>query len=90
MEKGLDSKTVQLIIQEFFSEIIESLRNGDRLEFREFGVFETVIRKKKIGRNPKKPEVSIVIPETRIAKFTPSQKMKALVISNAFQKSADQ
>lgn len=67
------------MIQEFFSEILKSLKNGDRLEFRKFGIFETVVRKKKIGRNPKNPDVSIVIPEQKIAKFTPSRKMKELV-----------
>lgn len=78
-EKSLDPKIVQLIIQEFFIETLESLKNGDRLEFRDFGIFETVVRKKKIGRNPKKPDVSIVIPEQRVAKFTPGQKIKELV-----------
>lgn len=78
-EKRLDPKVVQLVIQEFFSEILEKLKDGDRFEFREFGVFETVIRKQKIGRNPKKPDAPIVIPKKRIARFTPGQKIKELI-----------
>ncbi|MCB1082338.1 MAG: integration host factor subunit beta [Chlamydiia bacterium] len=77
--QGLDPKTVQMIVQEFFTEILENLKKGDRFEFRDFGVFETVVRKKKIGRNPKKPDVPIEIPEKRTARFVPGQKMKTLV-----------
>lgn len=57
-------------------EIRESLVGGKRLEFRDFGVFEVVTRKEKIGRNPKRADVSIVIPERKAVKFTPGKKMK--------------
>jgi len=57
----------------------EYLSDGDRLEFRDFGVFEVVKRKQKIGRNPKNASVPIVIPERRAVKFTPGKRMKHLI-----------
>jgi nucleoid DNA-binding protein len=67
---------VRVIVQSFLDAITESLSTGDRLEFRDFGVFEVVTRKKKIGRNPKNAAVAIVIPERQAVKFTAGKKMK--------------
>ncbi len=82
--KSMDPKEVQRVIQEFLNSVTENLAEGNRFEFRDFGVFEIVRRKKKIGRNPKDPETSIVIPEKNVAKFTPGRKLKNL-ISNPLQ-----
>jgi integration host factor subunit beta len=70
---------VRNVIQAFLDEVMECLSKGDRLEFRDFGILEIVKRKAKIGRNPKKSEVPIVIPERSAVKFTPSKKMKKKV-----------
>ncbi len=70
---------VRVIIQSFLDGITESLSTGDRLEFRDFGVFEVVTRKKKIGRNPKNAKVAIVIPERQAVKFTAGKKMKMII-----------
>ena len=67
---------VRVVIQSFLDSITDSLSKGDRLEFRDFGVFEVVTRKQKIGRNPKKASVAIVIPERSAVKFTAGKKMK--------------
>ncbi|MCH9613974.1 MAG: DNA-binding protein HU [Chlamydiia bacterium] len=70
---------VRNVIQAFLDAMTDFLGEGDRLEFRDFGVFEVVIRKQKIGRNPKNADVPIVIPERRAVKFTPGKKMKQLI-----------
>ena len=67
---------VRIVIQSFLDAFTEVLSEGDRLEFRDFGVFEVVMRKQKIGRNPKKPNVPVVIPARPAVKFTPGKKMK--------------
>jgi len=74
--KGLDPHEVRLVIQSFLDDLTDCLSGGDRIEFRDFGVFEVVRRKKKIGRNPKKADVAIIIPERSAVKFTPGKKMK--------------
>ncbi|WP_231909319.1 HU family DNA-binding protein [Candidatus Protochlamydia naegleriophila] len=67
---------VQLIIQAFLDKILETLRKGQRLEFRDFGVFEVVRRKQKIGRNPKQSDTPIVIPAHFAVKFSAGKEMK--------------
>ncbi len=77
--QGVHPTDVKGVIQAFLDEITVCLSRGDRLEFRDFGVFEVVTRKQKIGRNPKNASVSIVIPERRTVKFTPGKKMQDLI-----------
>ena len=73
---GLHPNEVRNVIQKFLDEMTEYLARGDRLEFRDFGIFEIVERKQKIGRNPKNASVPIVIPARPAVKFTPGKKMK--------------
>lgn len=76
---GLHPNDVRNVIQAFLDAMTDTLSQGDRLEFRDFGVFEIVLRKKKIGRNPKNASVPIVIPERKAVKFTPGKKMRQLI-----------
>ena len=71
--------TVRTIVQGFLDAVVDSLSRGDRLEFREFGVFDVVRRKERVGRNPKKARVTIVIPPKNVVKFTPGKKMRTMV-----------
>lgn len=78
-EKGIHPNDVRHVIQSFLDKMTECLSGGDRLEFRDFGVFEVVERKQKIGRNPKKAAEPIVIPARNAVKFTPGKKMRKLI-----------
>ena len=78
-DKGIHPNDVRHVIQAFLDKIIKCLSNGERLEFREFGVFEVVERKQKIGRNPKNAAVPIVIPARQAVKFTPGKRMRLVV-----------
>ena len=78
-KKGLHPNDVRTVVQAFLDEITESLQRGDRLEFRDFGVFEVVERKQKVGRNPKNAGVPIIIPARPAVKFTPGKKMRQLI-----------
>jgi integration host factor subunit beta len=77
--KGMHPNDVRNVIQAFLDSMTDTLSHGDRLEFRDFGVFEIVERKQKIGRNPKNASVPIVIPARKAVKFTPGKKMKELI-----------
>lgn len=81
-EKRIHPNDVRHVIQAFLDKMTDSLTKGDRLEFRDFGVFEVVERKQKIGRNPKKADEPIVIPARNAVKFTPGKKMRELVESS--------
>ena len=78
-KKGMHPNDVRGIIQAFLDTMTECLSQGDRLEFRDFGVFEVVQRKQKIGRNPKNASVPIVIPARQAVKFTPGKRMKRVI-----------
>jgi len=76
---GVHPNDVRNVVQAFLDEMTDVLAKGDRLEFRDFGVFEIVERKQKVGRNPKNASVPIVIPARKAVKFTPGKKMKKLI-----------
>lgn len=78
-ELGMSATEVRNVIQAFLDKLTDSLNEGDRIEFRDFGVFEVVTRKAKIGRNPRKASVPIPIPSRNAVKFTPGKKMKELI-----------
>ena len=77
--RGVHPNDVRGVIQAFLDAMTDSLATGDRLEFRDFGVFEVVERKQKIGRNPKNAAVPIIIPPRLAVKFTPGKKMRKLI-----------
>ena len=79
-EIGLPQQQVSTVIQKTLDYITESLTQGENIEFRDFGVFEIKIRKPRIGRNPNKPENTVIIPERRVVKFKPGKEMKAKVL----------
>lgn len=78
-EKKMHPNEVRHVVQAFLDHMTDCLSTGERLEFRDFGVFEVVVRKKKIGRNPKNAAVPIVIPARYAVKFTPGKKMRKLI-----------
>src|SRR5271169_5939467 len=66
---------VKKVIQQFLDEIVNELGQGNRLEFRDFGVFETKIRKARKAQNPKTLE-PVAVPEKRTVKFKVGRLMK--------------
>ena len=75
-ETGLIQQDVAVVLQKSLDYIVESLENGETVEFRNFGVFEINTRKARIGRNPNKPEDVVTIPERKVVKFKPGKIMK--------------
>ncbi|MDR0994318.1 MAG: integration host factor subunit beta [Verrucomicrobiota bacterium] len=75
-ETGLTQQQVVLVIQKTLDGIVDSLRSGQTIEFRKFGVFDVRERKPRIGRNPHKPEQSVVIPGRKVVRFRPGKTMK--------------
>ena len=66
---------VKAVVQNFLDEIIVELTNGNRLEFRDFGVFEVKERAARKARNPKTLE-PIDVPAKRSVKFKMGRLMK--------------
>jgi integration host factor subunit beta len=66
---------VKRIIQEFLEDIVVELGQGNRLEFRDFGVFEIRSRAARIAQNPKTME-KVHVPGKRTVKFKIGRLMK--------------
>ena len=67
---------VKRIVQQFLDEVIAELGRGNRLEFRDFGVFETRLRKARRAQNPK-TLAPVAVPQKRTVKFKVGRLMKA-------------
>jgi len=66
---------VKQVVQCFLDEIIKELGQGNRLEFRDFGVFETKMRAARTAQNPKTLE-RVQVPPKRTVKFKVGRLMK--------------
>ncbi len=67
--------SVKRIIQTFLDEITEELCQDNRLEFRDFGVFETRTRAARIAQNPKTLE-RVKVEAKRTVKFKMGRLMR--------------
>jgi integration host factor subunit beta len=67
--------TVKCIVQAFLDEIIGELCQNNRLEFRDFGVFETRTRASRVAQNPKTLE-RVDVPAKRTVKFKMGRLMR--------------
>jgi len=74
-QTGTKRVVVKRIVQSFLNEIIEELGRGNRLEFRDFGVFETKERAARIAQNPKTLQ-RVEVPPKRTVKFKVGRLMK--------------
>ena len=81
-ETGLTQQQVFAVLQKCLDYITEALVKGDTVEFRDFGVFEVKMRKRRIGRNPNKPKNTVTIPERKVVKFKAGKHMKARVLKS--------
>jgi len=72
---GQPQSHVKDALQMFFEEIVNTLVSGDRLEFRNFGVFEVVERKPRTGRNPRTGE-RVAVPAKKVVNFRMGKEMK--------------
>lgn len=66
---------VKRIIQAFLDDVIDELGHDNRLEFRDFGVFEAKRRAARVAQNPKTLE-RVQVPPKRTVKFKVGRLMK--------------
>ena len=79
-ETGLVQQQVLDVVQRTLDYIAESLSKGDKVELRNFGVFEVKLRKARVGRNPNRPEHDVPIPPRAVVKFKAGKEMKSKVM----------
>ncbi|MBR3650971.1 MAG: integration host factor subunit beta [Victivallales bacterium] len=79
-QANMKQSDVMDIIQLTLDTITEELAEGHNIEFRNFGVFEVLTRKARVGRNPNSPKQTVKIPERAVVKFKPGKEMRKLVV----------
>lgn len=72
---GIGQAVALQVVQAFLDEMVVELAAGNRLEFRDFGVFETVERKPRTALNPKTLE-KVPVDRKVVVKFKPGRLMK--------------
>lgn len=73
---------VKRTVQRFLDLMIEELSDGNRLEFRDFGVFEVKERAPRLAQNPKTME-RVTVPAKRTIKFKLGRLLKLRLESGA-------
>jgi integration host factor subunit beta len=73
---------VKRVVQSFLDEIVDELSQDNRLEFRDFGIFETRTRSSRVAQNPKTLE-RVQVPSKRSVKFKMGRLMKAKLCPDA-------
>ena len=79
-QANMKQSDVMDIIQLTLDTITEELAEGHNIEFRNFGVFEVLTRKARVGRNPNSPKQTVKIHERAVVKFKPGKEMRKLVV----------
>ncbi len=72
---GVKRVAVKKVVQSFLDNIVVELGQGNRLEFRDFGVFEVKHRAARMAQNPKTLE-QVPVPPKRTVKFKAGHLMK--------------
>ena len=72
---GVERGTVKTVVQQLMDEITTELAQKNRLEFRDFGVFEPQTRAPKKALNPKTLE-RVHVPAQRTVKFKMGRMMR--------------
>ena len=79
-ETGMIQSQVFDVVQKTLDQIAEALAKGDKVELRNFGIFDVKIRKARVGRNPNRPETDVPIPARAMVKFKAGKVMRAEVL----------
>lgn len=74
--RHLYQRDIEKIVNVILDEVVETLRRGDRVELRGFGVFGAKIRGARKGRNPK-TGAEVQVAQKVIPFFKTSKEMRA-------------
>lgn len=75
---GMSRKDTERVVNAAIDTITATLVKGERVQFSGFGIFESKLRKARIGRDPHTKE-PMSIPETHVPTFKPSKVLKDLI-----------
>jgi len=74
----LTKKHAEIIVNTVFDSIVDSLKDGEKIELRGFGSFRIRNRGARIGRNPK-TGAKVKVPPKKIPYFKPGKELRELL-----------
>jgi DNA-binding protein HU-beta len=77
---GVSKAEVARVIDSSIDVIRETVVGGERVTLADFGTFERKHRNERIARNPRKPDVPIVVPARDLPSFTAGKEFRAQVL----------
>lgn len=84
---GQSRAHVKATVQLFLDEIIDELANGNRLEFRDFGIFEVRDRASRVAQNPKTLE-QVIVPARKAVRFKVGRLMRERIVGETVSEAA--
>lgn len=78
-ETGLRQKDVMIVVQKLLDGLADEIAAGHTVELRNFGIFKVRQIRSRVGRNPKHPEKTVIIPARTSAKFSAGKVLKARI-----------
>jgi DNA-binding protein HU-beta len=79
---GLSKAEVGRVVDSTIDTIREAVVRGERVTLADFGTFERKHRNRRIARNPRKPDVPIVVPARDLPAFTAGKEFRSQVLDN--------
>lgn len=81
-ETSIRRSDVKDVVELFLHHMMEELKSGNRIEFRDFGVFEVHERAERVALNPR-TRTPITVPLRRSVRFKGSRLMRAVLDGSA-------
>ena len=81
MQIGFSKQVSEILIDDFFSLIIQNLKDKEKIKISNFGTFSVRNKKQRIGRNPKTKEIK-KISERKVVLFKPSKEFRKTINVN--------
>jgi nucleoid DNA-binding protein len=76
-ERPMNFQDMQAVVGKTLDCITLALTQGQTVELRNFGFFDVVKCKPRVGRNPKNPKITVNIPAKAKVRFRAGKEMKA-------------
>jgi integration host factor subunit beta len=75
---SITKKHAEMIVNTVFDSIVQSLKEGEKIELRGFGSFRIRQRGSRVGRNPKTGD-QVFVPSKRIPYFKPGKDLREML-----------
>lgn len=79
--EGATKKDIEIVVNEVFDTIKNTLASGEKVAIAGFGSFEVAERAAREGKNPRTQE-KLIIPASKAPKFKASKTLKEIVNNN--------